>query len=138
MTSWTLDETTLKYWTTSETGEIIFGYPQHNDEVIINDKFKYIFRVPEKTTSLIDRLKPYAEASIELLQRNYTIYTGTSGEEQFNQALRAHASNISLDEEITNHLIHNLRNPTILEQEETNDETSAYLQEANESYINLY
>lgn len=53
MTSWTLDNTTFHYWTLSETGEIVWGYPKHGDEVIIDDRFKYIFKVTRSETDKI-------------------------------------------------------------------------------------
>lgn len=66
MTSWTLDNTTFHYWTLSETGEIVWGYPKHGDEVIIDDRFKYIFKsteeklvktIPQDVADMINRVR---------------------------------------------------------------------------------
>lgn len=58
MISWTLDNTTFHYWTLNETGEVIWGYPKHGDEVIIDDRFKYIFK---SSVVLDSRLKTFQE-----------------------------------------------------------------------------
>lgn len=66
MISWTLDNTTFHYWTLNESGEVIWGYPKHGDEVIIDDRFKYIFKsteekwmkpIPQDVTDMINRVR---------------------------------------------------------------------------------
>lgn len=68
MTSWTLDNTTFHYWTLNESGEVIWGYPKYGDEVIINDRFKYIFKstkmkwvkpIPQDVTDMINRVRDH-------------------------------------------------------------------------------
>lgn len=64
MTSWTLDPTTLQYWSTSDTGQIIWGTPKYGDEIIINENLKYIFMDPKerpKDTVEDDLIKLYSE-----------------------------------------------------------------------------
>lgn len=49
MISWTLDHTTFKYYR-EENGNIVWGNPEHGDEVVINEKYSYIFQ-PENNKS---------------------------------------------------------------------------------------
>lgn len=64
MTSWTLDNTTFHYWTLNETGDIVWGYPKHGDEVIINDRFKYIFKSTETKW-----IKPISQDVTDMINR---------------------------------------------------------------------
>lgn len=116
MISWTLDNTTFHYWTLNETGEVIWGYPKHGDEVIIDDRFKYIFRaskvesakvIPQDVTDMINRVREsrviYSEPIVPIT--------------------------IEIYPEINNDLVSDHAN-------DLDDETSAYLREAQQMMNN--
>ena len=103
MTSWKLDNTTFHYWTLNETGEVIWGYPKHGDEVIIDDRFKYIFKSTEdRSDGILKQFRegntvPYTTLTDDMLRReierlsehSYTAYTSYAVEDAFNESYRA-------------------------------------------------
>lgn len=142
MTSWTLDNTTFHYWTLNETGEVIWGYPKHGDEVIIDDRFKYIFKGPKKESNFTSDWNG-------LTTENHlgSIHTSPAIIEQFNQAIDEYIENgnhgiatINGTYTQTNETesIDNVRITVEVYSEEntSNDEISTYMREAQQMMDN--
>lgn len=141
MTSWTLDNTTFHYWTLNESGEVIWGYPKHGDEVIIDDRFKYIFKGPKKESNFTSDWNG-------LTTENHlgAVFTSSEIVEQFNQTIDEHIENgnhgiatlsgtytqTNETESIDNVRITVEMYPT----EESNDEISTYMREAQQMMNN--
>lgn len=126
MTSWTLDNTTFHYWTLSETGEIVWGYPKHGDEVIIDDRFKYIFKATKKESNTWEEIR-YTSTGFTPANynRGYIVYTGVTGER--------HLRNDMLESTLYTPIQLEVVTP---EENTPNDEISAYMREAQQMMNN--
>lgn len=116
MTSWTLDNTTFHYWTLNEIGEVIWGYPKHGDEVIIDDRFKYIFKSSEEKW-----VEPMSQDVADIINRtrDYRVI--------YSEPIIP--ITIEIYPEINNDLVSDHAN-------DLDDETSAYLREAQQMMNN--